>query len=210
VSKKILSDYPRGFRNGFPWWRLSVSNALPVALALTVPFLSARHRGPVSLLGLPPRPCPRQFPALVAAKALSRVSRSKALLASFEQAPPRPGPARQPLPPAGLLILGMACRILGRAHGRSLLPEALAPEGNALLSGAQQIFGSVRTQQLYRKRSDARGFVSSVFSPSVAPPLWAFGPDNFSLTSSWFLPPVSQHCFLLKPVPAQLVSSHRH
>jgi hypothetical protein len=32
-----------------------------------------------------------------------------------------------------------------------LLPEAPAPEGIALLSGAQQIFGSIRDQQLYRK-----------------------------------------------------------
>ena len=45
----------------------------------------------------------------------------------------------------------MACSTLGRAQGRSLLPEAPAPERIALLSGAQQIFGSIRDQQLYRK-----------------------------------------------------------
>ena len=158
---------------------------------MPVPFLFARRRGPVALLGLPPRPGPRRLPALLAAITLPRVSWPKALLTSFEQAPPGPGPARQPLPPAGLLILGMACRILGRAQGRSLLPEALAPEGDALLSGAQQIFGSVRTQQLYRKKPDARGFVSSVFSPSVAPWLWAFGPDYVS-PNQFFVPSTGQ------------------
>jgi hypothetical protein len=110
---------------------------LPVAL------LFARRRGPIARLGLPPRPGPRRLPARLAAIALPRLSRTKPPLTSFEQAPPAP----RPFPPAARLIFGMACWTLGRAHGRSLLPEAPAPEGMALLSGAQQIFGSL----LYRK-----------------------------------------------------------
>ena len=45
----------------------------------------------------------------------------KTLLASFQQTSPRPDdnlpPAGRALPPARPLIFGMACRILGRAHG---------------------------------------------------------------------------------------------
>ena len=110
------------------WW-FSAPDALPVAPALPVPLLFAGRRGPVSLLGLPPRPCPRRLPALLAAIALPRMSRPKALLTSFEQTPPGPWPARQPFAPAALLIFGMACSTLGRAQGRSLLPEALPRRG---------------------------------------------------------------------------------
>ena len=99
-------------------------------------------------MGLPPRPGARRFPALLTAVALPRPSRPKALLAALEQTQSRPRsstlPARRTLPPAALLIFGMACSTLGRAHGRSLLPEAPAPEGIAFPSGAQQIFGSIR------------------------------------------------------------------
>jgi len=107
ASKRLCSDYPRGVRNGFDCRRFSAPDALPVALALTVPFLFARCGEPVSLLGLPPRPCPRRFPALAAAKAPSSVSRPKTLLTSLEQTPTSPRPASQPLPPAGLLIFGI-------------------------------------------------------------------------------------------------------
>ena len=110
---------------------------LPIVPALPVAFLFAGCGDPIFLLRLPPRPNPRRLPAPVAAIALPRVSRPKAPLASLEQASPRPRPAHPPLPPTGLLIFGMVCRILRRAHGRSLLPDALALEGNALLSGAQ-------------------------------------------------------------------------
>ena len=100
----------------------------PVALALTVPFLFARCRGPVSLLPLPLRPCLCRLPAVAAAIALPRSPGAKALPAPFEQTPAgtgdTPRPAGQPLPAPGLLIFGMACRTLGKAHGRSLLPEA--------------------------------------------------------------------------------------
>ena len=108
----------------------------------------------------PPRPGPRRLPALLAAIALPRISRPKLLLASSEQTPPGPWPARRPFAPAALLIFGMACSTLGRAQGRSLLPEAPAPEGIALLSGAQQIFGLIRDQQLYRKDQMSAGLAS--------------------------------------------------
>ena len=118
-------------------------------------LLFARCRGPIVLLGLPSRPNPCCLPALLAAIALPRPPWTKPPPTSFEQTPSRSGgtslAARQPFPPAALLIFGMACSTLGRAQGRSLLPEAPAPEGKALLSGAQQIFGSIRDQQLYRK-----------------------------------------------------------
>jgi hypothetical protein len=127
---------------------------------LTVALLFASRLGPVALLGLPPRPGPRRLPARLAAIALPRPSWPKALLTSFEQTQPRPRSARQPFSRAALLIFGMACCTLGRAHGRSLLPEAPAPEGIALLSGAQQIFGSIRDQQLYRKDQMSAGRAS--------------------------------------------------
>ena len=127
---------------------------MPVAL------LFAGRRGPVALLRLPPRPGPRRLPAWLAAIALPRPSWPKALLTSFEQTQSRPRSARQPFSRAALLIFGMACSTLGRAQGRSLLPEAPAPEGIALLSGAQQIFGSIRDQQLYRKDQMPAGLAS--------------------------------------------------
>ena len=96
---------------------------MPVAL------LFARRRGPIDLLGLPPRPRPCRPSALLAAITLPRTSRPKALLTSFEQTRPAPRSARQPLALAALLIFGMACSTLGKAHGRSLLPDALPWRG---------------------------------------------------------------------------------
>jgi hypothetical protein len=100
---------------------------------LPVAFLFTRRRGPIALLGPPSRPRPCRLPALLAAIALPRPSRTKPLLTSFEETPPRPRgttlPARQPFPSAALLIFGMACSTLGRAQGRSLLPEALPRRG---------------------------------------------------------------------------------
>jgi hypothetical protein len=104
-------------------------DALPVAPALPVPLLFAAHSVPVSSLGFPPRPGPRRLPARRAAIALPRMSRPKVLLTSFEQTQPGPWPARRPFAPAALLIFGMACSTLGRAQGRSLLPEALPRRG---------------------------------------------------------------------------------
>src|SRR5712692_182747 len=117
--KKIGSDNPRCLWNCFLLLWFPLSDARPVAKALPVPFFSASHRSPISLPRLPLRPHPRRLPAAVAAIALPRLPGAKALLTSFEQtpAPPRVA-AGQPLPPPGLLIFGMACRILGKAHGR--------------------------------------------------------------------------------------------
>ena len=129
MPKKLLSDYPRGIRNGFVCWWFSAPDALPIAPALPVPLLFAGRSVPVSLLGFPPRPGPRRLPALLAAIALPRMSRPKVLLTSFEQTPPGAGPAHQPFASAALLIFGMACRTLGKAQGRSLLPEALPRRG---------------------------------------------------------------------------------
>ena len=92
-------------------------------------MLFAGRSVPVSLLGFPPRPGPRRLPALLAAIALPRMSRPKVLLTSFEQTLPGAGPAHQPFASAALLIFGLACSTLGRAQGRSLLPEALPRRG---------------------------------------------------------------------------------
>jgi hypothetical protein len=129
VSKKLLSDYPRGVWNCFTCRWFSVHDTLPIAPALPVPLLFAGRSVPVSLLGFPPRPGPRRLPALLAAIALPRPSWPKVLLTSFEQTPPGPWLPHQPLASAALLIFGMACRTLGRAQGRSLLPEALPRRG---------------------------------------------------------------------------------
>src|ERR1700736_3735511 len=114
----FCSDYPRGVVNCLWRWWLPAFDALPVAPALTVPFLLARPCRPVSLLRLPARPLPRRLPAALAAIALACLPGMKALLASFQQTKPHPGTAGQSLPPASLLISGMGCRTLERAHGR--------------------------------------------------------------------------------------------
>ncbi len=129
MSKKLLSDYPRGVWNCFTCRWFSVPDTLPIAPALPVPLLFAGRSVPVSLLGFPPRPGPRRLPALLAAIALPRPSWPKVLLTSFEQTPPGPWLPHQPLASAALLIFGMACSTLGRAQGRSLLPEALPRRG---------------------------------------------------------------------------------
>src|ERR1017187_7797283 len=113
----FCSDYPRGIVNCLWLWGVPAFHALPVASALTVPLLLAGPGRPVSLLGLPSRPYPRRFPALFAAITLARLPGSEALLAPFQQTAPHPRPTGQSLPPT-LLIFGMTCRILGRAHGR--------------------------------------------------------------------------------------------
>ena len=149
MSKKLLSDYPRGIRNDFASWWFSAPDPLPVTPALPIPFLFTRRRVPVALLGFPPRPGPRRLPALLTAIALPRMSRPKVLLTSFEQTPPGPWPARRPFAPSALLIFGMACSTLGRAQGRSLLPEALprrgwhSSPGRSRSSGQYEIINSI-------------------------------------------------------------------
>jgi hypothetical protein len=60
----------------------------------------------------------RRLPAALATIALARLPRMKALLASFQQTTTHPRPAGQSRRPATLLIFGLACSTLGRAHGR--------------------------------------------------------------------------------------------
>src|SRR2546425_8595747 len=112
------SDYPRGVVNCLWLWGFPAFDAFPVSLALPVALLLARLGRPVSLLCLPSRPSLRRFPALCAAISLARLPGMKALLASFQQTRAGSRPAGQSLPPPTLLIFGMACRTLGRAHGR--------------------------------------------------------------------------------------------
>jgi hypothetical protein len=57
------------------------------------------------------------FPALCAAITLARLPGMEALFAPFQQAAPHPRPACRSIRPT-LLIFGMTCRTLGRAHGR--------------------------------------------------------------------------------------------
>lgn len=111
------SDYPRSLVNCFRLWYFPGSHPLPVASALAVPFLLACFRRPVSLLRLAPRPFPSRLSATDAAIPLGHLPGMKALLTSFEQTTAHPRPACRLLPSA-LLIFGMTCTTLGRAHGR--------------------------------------------------------------------------------------------
>src|SRR5580700_9027301 len=116
----FCSDDPRGVLNCLWLWWFPAFDALPVAPALPVPFLSARLCRPVSLLRLPLRPLPRRLPAALAAIVLARLPGMKELLASLQQTmpPPRaPGQSLPPPPPASLLIFAMACSTLRKAHG---------------------------------------------------------------------------------------------
>jgi hypothetical protein len=150
VPKKLHSDYPCGVWNCFTCRWFSAPDTFPIALALPVPLLFTGRSVPVFLLGFPPRPGPRRLPALLAAIALPRMSRVKALFTSFEQTPPSTRPARHPFAPAALLIFGMACSILGRAQGRSLLPEALTGRGLHSSPGAPDLPINAKSTTLLR------------------------------------------------------------
>ena len=128
--KNFFSDYPRGLANRRFLWVVPAADPLPVAPTLAVAFLLSRRDRPVSLLRSPLRPSPGRLPAALAAIALRRLSGVKTLLAPFEQTPPRSRPACRWLSPPRLLIFGITCRILGKAHGRLRLPEAPALERN--------------------------------------------------------------------------------
>jgi len=95
----FCSDHPRGLVNCLWLCWFPAFDALPVALALPIPFLPARLRRPVSLLRLPARPSPRRLPAICAAIALASPPRMEALLASFEQTRACPRPACRSLRP---------------------------------------------------------------------------------------------------------------
>ena len=154
----FLSDYPRSLVNCFWFWRFPVFDALTVAPALPIALLLARHRFPVSLLCLPPRPFPRFLPAAIPAIALACLLRAKEMLAAFQQTTPEPRPPGPVLPAAGRLILTLACRTLRRAHGRSRLPEALALEGNAVPSGAEPTESDAATSLGRSRFMDLAGF----------------------------------------------------
>ena len=138
VVEKVASDYPRGLRKClFQCGLFPVADALPVPPALPVAFLSAGRRRPVLLLGLPVPPLPCCLTALTAAIPLMRSARAEPPFAAFQQTWAGSRPGHRPLPSAGTLrTVWLACTILGRAHGRSRLPEAPAPERTPLLSGA--------------------------------------------------------------------------
>src|SRR5260370_38567269 len=86
----FCSDYPRGVINCLWLWWFPAFDALAVAPALTVPFLLARRRLPISPLGFPTRPSPRPFPALLTAIPLTPLPWTKPLLTAFEQTPAHP------------------------------------------------------------------------------------------------------------------------
>jgi hypothetical protein len=138
-----MSDYPRGFRNGFfRRSRLAVSGSLAITPALPVASLFSYRRRSIALLRLPARPSPSLSPALVAAIALSGAPRTESPRASLQQT------ATRPRAPAWRPIFGRECRIVVRAHGRCL-PEAHALEGTPLPSGAQQV--PVQRRSVYRR-----------------------------------------------------------
>ena len=92
------------------------------------------------------------------------MSRPKVLLTSFEQTLPGAGPAHQPLASAALLIFGMACRTLGRAQGRSLLPEALPRRGLHSSPGRSRSSGQYEINNSIAQIGFWLGPASAVFS----------------------------------------------
>src|ERR1039458_9506782 len=101
----------------------------------------------------------------LAAVAMARLPGMKSLSASLEQTSAQPRSVGQT--PPDLLLSGMACRILGRAHGRCRLPEAPALEGRALLSGAQPTSGTAKST-LYLKHLKFEGPLGlSHFGPAL-------------------------------------------
>jgi hypothetical protein len=139
----MVSDYPRGFRNGFfrRCW-LAVSGSLSITPALPVTSLFSYCRRSIVLLRLPARPSPRRTSAVVTAVTLSRPLRTKTPFAALQQTAPRPRAPAGRL--AGFPIFGRECRILVRAHG-SVAPGSSCPGGDstplrgAASSGSAQI-----------------------------------------------------------------------
>ena len=154
-----MSDYPRGFRDGFflRCW-LAVSDSLSITPALPVTSLFSCRRRSIALLRLPARPSPRRAPAFVTAITLSRSLRRKMPLASLQQTATRSRATAGRL--AGFPIFGRECRILVRAHG-SVAPGSSCPGGDLTpLRGAARS-GSAQTQRVYRR-------------PTLRPPCFFF------------------------------------
>src|SRR6516165_1899898 len=133
----FLRDYPRRLANRLWLGWFAALDPFPVAAALPVAFLLTGRALSVTLLRFPPRPFPRFLPAVLAAIPLARLPRSKLLLAPSEQTMSRSQPSPAALWLCRCLLFARACRTLGRAHGRSRLPEAPALERDLLPSGAQ-------------------------------------------------------------------------
>jgi hypothetical protein len=140
-----MSDYPRGFRNGFflRCW-LAVSDSLSITPALPVTSLFSCRRRSIALLRLPARPSPRRAPAFVTAITLSRSLRRKMPLASLQQTATRPRAPAGRL--AGFPIFGRECRILVRAHG-SVAPGSSCPGGDSTPLRGAAGSGSAQTQK---------------------------------------------------------------
>ena len=148
-----MSDYPRGFRNGFflRCW-LAVSDSLSITPALPVTSLFSYRRRSIVLLRLPPRPSPRRLPAFVTAITLSRPLRTKTPLASLQQTAPRPRAPAGRL--AGFPIFGRECRILVRAHG-SVAPGSSCPGGDSTPLRGAAGSGSAQTQKFIADQPSA-------------------------------------------------------
>jgi hypothetical protein len=143
----MVSDYPRGFRNGFfrRCW-LAVSGSLSITPALPVTSLFSYCRRSIVLLRLPARPSPRRTSAVVTAVTLSRPLRTKTPFAALQQTAPRPRAPAGRL--AGFPIFGRECRILVRAHG-SVAPGSSCPGGDSTpLRGAAN---PVQRRSVYRR-----------------------------------------------------------
>jgi hypothetical protein len=169
-KKRFASDYPRDLVNAlYPGWFAGL-DALPVALALAVALFLARPRFPVALLRLPPRPLPCRLAAIAAAIALPRVPRSITLFAALQQTSPLARTAA--LPPARRLPFARPCNTLGRAHGRSRLPEAPARQGNLTPLRAQSTSGYSKSI-LYRMTTAPHGPASRGLRYSAGGPFLA-------------------------------------
>lgn len=133
---------------------------------MPIPFSFPHLRGAVFLLGFPARPVPRRCPAWLAAIALARPPGMKASFASLEQTPAG-SRMRSCLPaPEWRLIFAMACTILVRAHGRSLLPESSCPEEDGYpLRGALSI-RLVRSQNSIATRACTTNRAGSIWKRS--------------------------------------------
>lgn len=187
-----MSDYPRGFRNGFFQRWLAVSDSLAITPALPVASLFSYRRPSIALLRLPARPSPRRLPAFVTAIALSRPLRTKMPLASLQQA------ATRPRAPAGRLaefpIFGRECRILVRAHG-SVAPGSSCPGGDstplrgAAGSGSAQIQESIAEPGAAAPCFSFFSRLAGAVGRAVCPPKAA---GVFAAIEPWRLGPISR------------------
>jgi hypothetical protein len=160
--KKIFSDYPRV---SLRCWLLPLSDTVAVTPVLPVAFFFARRRRPVTLLSFPARPLPRGLPALPAAIALARLAGMKTLVTAFQQTTAGARTAGRAFPPAAVFLIGRACRILVRAHGR-VAPGKLMPWRGLVSSPGRSRSGSVRTQNSIAEEPVPSGFACGLLFPA--------------------------------------------